>query len=42
METGFGPLKVVSPTGLIHLKSLRRSGQDEDDIAKLKGLPDES
>jgi hypothetical protein len=36
IETSFGPVEVVSPAGLIHLKSLRRSGQDEDDILKLK------
>jgi hypothetical protein len=36
IETDFGPVQVVSPAGLIHLKSLRRSGQDEDDILKLK------
>ena len=32
-----GNLKVVSREGLIHLKSLRRSGQDLDDIEALKG-----
>lgn len=32
------PLHVVSPGGLILLKSLRDSGQDRDDIAYLKGL----
>ena len=42
MRTELGDLHVVSPAGLIHLKSLRRSGQDEDDIRKLKELPDES
>lgn len=36
-----GALKVVSPKGLIELKSLRKSGQDEDDIKYLKGLIDE-
>jgi len=37
-----GPLKVVSPEGLIFLKSLRRSGQDEDDIAYLRSITDEN
>lgn len=32
------PLHVVSPGGLILLKSLRNSGQDQDDIAYLEGL----
>ncbi len=32
------PLKVVSPNGLILLKSFRRSGQDEDDIEYLRNL----
>lgn len=36
-----GALKVVSPKGLIELKSLRKSGQDEDDIKYLSGLIDE-
>jgi len=31
-----GELSVVSKQGLIALKSLRRSGQDEDDIRRLK------
>jgi hypothetical protein len=39
LETAFGPVHVVSPGGLIELKTLRRSGQDEDDIRKLKELP---
>ena len=42
MRTEFGRLQVVSPAGLIHLKRLRRSGQDQDDIRRLKELPDES
>ena len=42
METEFGPVRVVSPGGLIHLKGLRRSGQDEDDIRQLKELGNES
>jgi hypothetical protein len=37
-----GILKVVSPNGLIELKLLRRSGQDEDDIQYLRGLLDEN
>ncbi len=36
-----GTLKVLSPEGLINLKSLRKSGQDMDDIEYLKGLIDE-
>ncbi|MFO8089162.1 MAG: hypothetical protein R6U13_04940 [Desulfatiglandaceae bacterium] len=35
------PLKVLSPKGLIRLKSLRKSGQDIDDIEYLKELTDE-
>lgn len=42
MDTDFGPVQVVSRAGLIHLKSLRRSGQDEDDIRRLKELADEN
>jgi len=42
VQTDFGPVHVVSPGGLIHLKSLRGSGQDQDDIRRLKELPDES
>jgi hypothetical protein len=37
-----GTLSVVSPQGLITLKSLRGSGQDQDDIAFLKGIADET
>jgi len=37
-----GPLKVVSPQGLILLKSLRGSGQDKDDIEYLRSLEDEA
>lgn len=36
-----GDIPVVSPEGLIKLKSLRLSGQDEDDIKKLKEVIDE-
>jgi hypothetical protein len=42
IETDFGKVQVVSPSGLIHLKSLRGSGQDQDDIRQLKELPNES
>ena len=41
VETDFGVVTVVSPGGLIHLKSLRGSGQDQDDIRRLKELPNE-
>lgn len=37
-----GKLTVVSREGLIELKSLRNSGQDKDDIMRLKELSDES
>lgn len=36
LDTDFGAVPVVSRSGLIHLKSLRGSGQDLDDIEKLK------
>lgn len=36
-----GRLKVLSPDGLIMLKSIRNSGQDIDDIEYLKELIDE-
>jgi len=36
-----GSLSVVSPEGLILLKSLRRSGQDQDDIQYLRSIIDE-
>jgi hypothetical protein len=35
------PLKVVAPQGLILLKSLRNSGQDQDDIEYLRSLENE-
>jgi hypothetical protein len=35
------PLKVVSPQGLIWLKSLRNSGQDKEDIEYLRSLENE-
>lgn len=36
-----GELPVVSPKGLIELKSKRLTGQDQDDISKLRSLLDE-
>jgi hypothetical protein len=36
-----GTLSVVSPEGLISLKSIRRSGQDQDDIQYLRSIIDE-
>jgi hypothetical protein len=33
-----GALKVLSPKGLIALKTLRNSGKDQDDIDYLSGL----
>ena len=36
-----GDLPVVSPAGLIKLKSMRMSGQDQDDIKNLKSIIDE-
>ena len=41
MEWEGCPLKVVSPQGLILLKSLRNSGQDKDDIEYLRSLENE-
>ncbi|MDD5543330.1 MAG: nucleotidyl transferase AbiEii/AbiGii toxin family protein [Acidobacteriia bacterium] len=35
-----GAISVVSPRGLIALKSLRRSGQDKDDIRYLRSIRD--
>lgn len=37
-----GKLAIVSPRGLIALKSLRDSGQDRQDIDHLKGIADEN
>ena len=37
-----GSLKVVSPQGLILLKLLRGSGQDQDDIEYLRSIEDEN
>lgn len=34
-------LRVLSPRGLILLKELRRSGQDQDDLAYLRSITDE-
>jgi hypothetical protein len=36
-----GTIKVVSPEGLILLKSFRKSGQDQDDIDFLRSIIDE-
>ena len=36
VETEFGQVSVISPRGLIELKTLRGSGQDLDDIEKLR------
>jgi hypothetical protein len=36
-----GELPVVSPEGLIKLKSMRLSGQDQDDIKNLKSIINE-
>ena len=36
-----GELPVVSPRGLIELKSKRLSGQDQDDIINLRSILDE-
>ncbi len=41
VEWDGGPLKVISPQGLIFLKSLRGSGQDQDDIEYLRSIADE-
>jgi len=41
VEWEHGTLSVVSPEGLILLKSFRRSGQDQDDIAFLRSIIDE-
>ena len=37
-----GVLKVVSPEGLVLLKSFRRSGKDLDDIKHLRSISDEN
>jgi hypothetical protein len=41
LEWEAGTLWVVSPQGLITLKSMRRSGQDQDDIERLRSILDE-
>lgn len=38
VETEFGIVRAVSPEGLVQLKSLRFSGQDQEDIRRLKEL----
>jgi len=37
LESGYGPVCVVSTKGLTMMKIMRKSGQDKDDIRKLKG-----
>lgn len=41
VEWESGALSVVSPEGLILLKSFRMSGQDQDDIRYLRSITDE-
>jgi len=41
VEWEHGEISVVSPEGLILLKSFRKSGQDEDDIRFLRSIIDE-
>lgn len=41
VEWDDGQLKVLSPKGLVYLKSLRGSGQDRDDIDYLRSIDDE-
>jgi hypothetical protein len=41
VEWEHGTISVVSPEGLILLKSFRRSGQDRDDINYLRSIIDE-
>ncbi len=41
VEWEHGTISVVSPEGLILLKSFRSSGQDQDDIAFLRSIIDE-
>lgn len=36
LESAYGPICVVSAKGLTMMKGLRKSGQDRDDIRKLK------
>jgi hypothetical protein len=42
VEWEHGTISVVSPEGLIHLKSFRSSGQDKDDIEFLRSIIDEN
>lgn len=42
MTTEDGTITVVSPEGLIQMKSLRNSGTDQDDIRQLKGEANEA
>lgn len=42
VEWEHGNISVVSPEGLILLKSFRRSGQDQDDIDFLRSIIDEN
>ncbi len=42
VATEAGNVTVVSREGLIHMKSLRNSGTDQDDIRKLRGETDEA
>jgi len=37
LESGYGPICAISAQGLTKMKSLRKSGQDKDDIRSLKG-----
>jgi hypothetical protein len=37
LKSRYGPLCVVSRKGLAMMKTMRKSGQDKDDIRKLKG-----
>lgn len=37
LESAYGPICTVSAKGLAVMKSMRKSGQDKDDIRKLKG-----
>lgn len=37
MTWDFGNITVISPEGMIALKSLRGSGRDQDDIKQLRG-----
>jgi hypothetical protein len=42
VQWGHGRVTVVSPQGLISLKSLRGSGKDRDDIKHLRSIVDEA